>query len=1018
MSGFNLSSWALKHKSLVWYFMLVSSLLGAMSYFNLGREEDPDFTIKTMIIQASWPGATLEDMVNQVTDRIEKKIEEIPQFDYAKSYNRPGQTTIFVNLKDTTRPEEVPMAWMRIRNLIGDIRAQFPSGVIGPNFNDNFGDVFGNVYAFTSDGLTQRQLRDYVESARANIMTVRNVGKVELIGAQDESVYLEFSTRKLAALGLSEAIVVNAIAAQNAIAPSGIVETDGERISIRVSGQFTSEDDLREINLRVNDRFFRLRDVANIRRTYVDPPRSLFRFRGEPAIGLAIGMKPKANLLEFGEALREEMRLIKADLPIGVGIHLVSDQPEIVEEAVGGFTKALFEAVAIVLAVSFVSLGVRAGLVVSLTIPLVLAITFVAMELMGISLQRISLGALIIALGLLVDDAMIAVEMMVARLEVGDSLEKAATYVYTSTAFPMLTGTLVTIASFIPVGLNGSAAGEFTYTLFVVIAVSLIVSWVVAVVFAPLLGVTLLPKTMGHAHGGGAHKLGWFAGGFDKLLVLSMRWRWATILLTVAIFAASLYGMNFVQQQFFPNSDRSELVVDWTLRQNASITRTKEEMDRFEKLLVDDPDINHWSSYVGQGAVRFLLSLDVQPPSPNFGQIIIVTKSMAARDRLRAKLEAHLAQEYPGTDTFVHLLDIGPPVGRPIQYRVSGPDILKVRALAQELAAVVGENKYVKSVIYDWNEPGRVVKIDVLQDKAAQLGITSQAIAQTLNSIVGGSNFTEIRDQIYLVPVIGRAMDSERASIDTLQNLQIANQNAQTFPLAAIANIRYEIEQPAIWRRSRIPTLTIKSSISKAVQPATVAAELEKEIESFKDALPAGYSVATGGAVEESAKGQGPIIAVVPLMLFVMATILMIQLQSFSRLVLVISVAPLGLIGVVAALVPSGAPLGFVAILGVLALIGILIRNSVILVVQIETLREEGMEPWAAVRDATNHRMRPIMLTAAAASLALIPIAREIFWGPMAFAMMGGIIVGTILTLLFLPALYVAWFRIKPQPTE
>lgn len=1015
MSGFNLSSWALKHKSLVWYFMLVSSLLGAASYFNLGREEDPNFTIKTMIIQASWPGATLEDMVNQVTDRIEKKVEEIPQFDFARSYNRPGETTIFVNLKDTTRPEEVPMAWLRIRNLISDIRGQFPSGVIGPNFNDNFGDVFGNVYAFTSDGLTQRQLRDYVEAARAKIMKVPNVGKVDLIGAQDESVYLEFSIRKLAALGLSEEIVVNAIAAQNAIAPSGVVETDGERISLRVSGQFTSEDDLREINLRVNDRFFRLQDVANIRRTYVDPPRSLFRFRGEPAIGLAIGMKPNANLLQFGEALREEMHLIKADLPIGVGIHLVSDQPEIVEEAVGGFTKALFEAVAIVLAVSFISLGVRAGLVVSLTIPLVLAITFMGMELLGISLQRISLGALIIALGLLVDDAMIAVEMMVARLEAGDSLEKSATYVYTSTAFPMLTGTLVTIASFIPVGLNGSAAGEFTYTLFVVIAISLIVSWIVAVVFAPLLGVTLLPKTMRHSHGGAEHKPGWFMRGFDRLLVLAMRWKWTTIISTMAIFAASLYGMNFVQQQFFPSSDRNELVVDWTLRQNASITRTREEMDRFEKLLVDDADVHHWSSYVGQGAVRFLLSFDVQPPSPNFGQIIIVTKDIAARDRLRAKLTAHIAKEYPGTDAFVHLLDIGPPVGRPVQYRVSGPDILQVRALAQELAAVVGENKLVENVIYDWNEPGRVIKIDVLQDKAAQLGITSQAIAQTLNSIVGGSNFTEIRDQIYLVSVIGRAMDSERTSIETLQNLQIANQNGQTFPLAAIANIRYEIEQPAIWRRSRLPTLTIKSNISSSVQPATVVAQLEKDVQGFIDQLPAGYSVATGGAVEESAKGQGPIGAVVPLMLFVMATILMIQLQSFGRLFLVISVAPLGLIGVVAALVPSGAPLGFVAILGVLALIGILIRNSVILVVQIETLRDEGVEAWNAVREATNHRMRPIMLTAAAASLALIPISREVFWGPMAFAMMGGIIVGTILTLLFLPALYVACFRIKPS---
>ncbi len=1010
MKEFNLSDWALKHRSLVWYFMLVSSALGAYSYFNLGREEDPDFTIKTMIIQAYWPGATVEDTISQVTDRIEKKVEEIPQFDYARSLTRPGETTIFINLKDTTKASEVPTAWLRVRNLVSDIRGQFPSGVIGPIFNDGFGDVFGNVYAFTADGMSQRQLRDYVEAARARILTVPNVGKVELIGAQDEVVYLEFSTRQLAALGLSQQLVVDAIRAQNAIAPSGTVEAQGERVSIRVSGQFTSEESIRSINLRVNDRFFRLRDVATIRRTYVDPPRSLFRFQGEPAIGLAIGMKPKANLLDFGAAVDKAIAKIEADLPIGVGIHLVSDQPMIVEEAVGGFTKALFEAVVIVLAVSFVSLGVRAGLVVSLTIPLVLAITFVAMQYFQISLQRISLGALIIALGLLVDDAMIAVEMMVARLEVGDTLEKAATYVYTSTAFPMLTGTLVTIAGFMPVGLNGSAAGEFTYTLFVVIGVSLIVSWVVAVVFAPLLGVTLLPRTMRHSHG----NKGWFAKGFEIVLLASMRWRWVTILFTVLLFAASIYGMRHVQQQFFPSSDRNEIIVDWTVRQNSSILRTRDEMDRFEKsALIGDSDIERWSSYVGQGAVRFLLSFDVQPPSPNFGQIVIVTKDIEARERVRAKLIDIVEKEFVGTDAYVHLLDIGPPVGRPVQYRVNGPDIQVVRTLAKDLASKVGTNNNIESIIFDWNEPGRVVNVDILQDRAAQLGITSEVIAGTLNGIVGGSSFTEIRDNIYLVNVVGRALDSERTAIETLQNLQLATKNGKSVPLAAIATIRYELEQPAVWRRGRIPTITIKGSIPSTIQPATVVKQLKPDVDSFIETLPAGYSIITGGAVEESAKGQGPILTVVPLMMFTMATILMIQLQSFQRLFLVVAVAPLGLIGVVAALLPTGAPMGFVAILGILALIGILIRNSVILIVQIETLREEGLPAWNAVLDATEHRMRPIMLTAAAASLALIPIASEVFWGPMAYAMMGGIIVGTVLTLLFLPALYVAWFRIS-----
>jgi multidrug efflux pump len=590
--------------------------------------------------------------------------------------------------------------------------------------------------------------------------------------------------------------------------------------------------------------------------------------------------------------------------------------------------------------------------------------------------------------------------------------------------------------------MNGSSAGEFTFTLFVVMAVSLLVSWVVAVLFAPLLGVTLLPKTMkydplhegiirnllrtktvlgrlikspiprvDHARKGVTAKL------FSWILMLSMRWKWMTILLTVVTFGAAVYGMKFVQQQFFPSSDRTELIVDWTLPQNASINNTKEELDRFEKNLVGDQDIARWTSYVGQGASRFQLSFDVQPPSPNFGQVVILCKDIAGRDRLRKKLTTICEEEFVGTDAFVHLLEIGPPVGRPVQYRISGPDIARVRSFARTLAAKVGQNDFIKSIVYDWNEPGRVIKVEVLQDNASQLGITSQSIAETLNGIVGGTNITQIRDSIYLVGVVGRAKDADRSSIETLQNLQIQNKDGKAVPLVAIARLRYEIEQPTVWRRHRLPTITIKSSIDGSVQPATVVAQLEHEVKVFADDLPPGFRLETGGSVEDSAKGQGPILKVVPLMLFSIATILMIQLQSFQRLVLVVAVAPLGLIGVVAALVPSGAPLGFVAILGICALVGILIRNSVILVVQIETLRQEGVEPWQAVVEATEHRMRPILLTAAAASLALIPISREIFWGPMAYAMMGGTIVGTILTLLFLPALYIAWFRIK-KPTN
>jgi multidrug efflux pump subunit AcrB len=1009
VKSFNLSDWALEHRSLVWYFMIVFILAGTFSYLNLGREEDPNFTIKTMVITAQWPGASAEEVTRQVTDRIEKKLQELESLDYTKSETVAGQTTVFVELLPTTKARDVAPTWLRIRNMIADIKGDFPSGVVGPFFNDRFGDVFGNIYAFTSDGLTQRQLRDLVENARSEVLTVPNVGKVDVIGAQDEAIYLEFSTRQIAALGIDQQSVIQTLQAQNAVTQSGFVDAGPERIALRVSGQFTSEESLRTINLRINDRFFPLTDVATIKRGYVDPPSSLFRFKGQPAIGLAIGMKQGANLLEFGEALDAQMKRVVADLPIGVDVHRVSDQPAVVDEAVSGFTRALFEAIVIVLVISFISLGLRAGMVVAISIPLVLAITFVVMEYSGISLQRISLGALIIALGLLVDDAMIAVEMMVARLEAGDDLRKAATYVYTSTAFPMLTGTLVTVAGFIPVGLNSSAAGEFTFTLFVVIAVSLIVSWVVAVLFTPLLGVTILPKTMKSHH----EKKGRFASIFSWLLGLAMRWRWVTIILTVGVFGLSVGGMGLVQQQFFPNSDRTELVIDWNLPHNSSIAETNRQMAKFEKeMLADNKDIDHWTTYVGQGAPRFILSFDVQTPDVTFGQTIIVTKGLEVRDKVRAELQDYLTKTFPGTDAFVKLLDIGPPVGKPVQYRISGPDIQKVRDISQQFAGVVGSHPLLSNMVLDWNEPSRVVKVDVLQDKARQLGVSSEDIATALNGIVEGSTATQVRDDIYLVNVIGRARASERDSIQTLQNLQLSTSNGKVVPLSAVANFRYELEQPTIWRRDRQPTITLKAAVIGSTQPATIVDQLKPKVEEFQKNLPVGYKVEVGGAVESSAEAQGPIAAVAPLMLFTMATILMIQLQSFSRLFLVFAVAPTALIGVVAALLLSNAPMGFVAILGVLALIGILIRNSVILVVQIEHLRSEGMAPWKAVIEATEHRMRPIMLTAAAATLALIPISREIFWGPMAYAMMGGIVVGTALTLLFLPALYVAWFRI------
>lgn len=1010
--SFNLSEWALKHQSFVWYLMFVGLLMGVFSYFNLGREEDPSFTIKTMVIQTRWPGATQDETLLQVTDRIEKKLEELDSLDYVKSYTRPGESTVFVNLLDTTKAGDIPQIWYQVRKKIQDIRGEFPQGIQGPGFNDEFGDVFGSVYAFTADGISMRQLRDYVEQVRAEIREVPGLGKVEMIGQQDEVLYLNFSTRKLAALGIDQRQVVQALQAQNAVTPAGVIEAGPERISVRTSGQFASEKDLQEVNLRLEDRFYRLADIAQISRGYADPPTPMFRYDGKPAIGLAIGMKKGGNIQAFGKNLHDKMDAVTADLPVGVGVHTVSDQAVVVEEAVGGFTSALFEAVVIVLVVSFISLGVRAGLVVACSIPLVLAMVFVFMEYSGITMQRISLGALIIALGLLVDDAMITVEVMVTRLEMGESKEQAATFAYTSTAFPMLTGTLVTVAGFVPIGLNASSAGEYTFTLFAVIAVALLVSWVVAVLFAPVLGVHLLNAKV-KAHDAEPGRIG---RGFNHGLLWCMRNRWLTIIGTVVLFVLAVFCMRFVQNQFFPSSDRPEILVDLNLPQNASIEETRKAVDKLEATLKDDPDIVRWSTYIGQGAIRFYLPLDQQLENPYYAQLVIVSKGLESREALMARLKERLRKDFVGIGSYVQSLEMGPPVGRPIQYRVSGKDIDQVRRHAIELAALLDRNSHIGEIIYDWNEPGKVLRIDIAQDKARQLGLSSEDVANLMNGIVSGSPLTQVNDSIYLIDVVGRAVDSERGSPQTLQNLQIVTPNGTSIPLLAFATVRYELEQPLVWRRDRKPTITVKAAVRDEIQPTDLVAQLKPQIEEFARKLPVGYEVATGGTVEESSKAQGPIAKVVPLMLFLMATFLMIQLHSVQKLFLVVSVAPLGLIGVVLALVPTGTPMGFVAILGILALAGIIIRNSVILVTQIDAYIEQGHAQWDAVVEATNHRRRPILLTAAAASLGMIPIAREVFWGPMAYAMIGGIIVATLLTLLFLPALYVAWYKVKePQ---
>jgi multidrug efflux pump subunit AcrB len=1012
MARFNLSEWALGQKSLVVFLMLVCAIAGVMAYGNLGREEDPPFTIKSMVIKTIWPGATTEDTVEQVTDRIERKLEELPGLDYVKSYTKPGDSVIFVNLKDTVRAEDVATTWYQVRKKIDDIRHTLPSEIRGPMFNDEFGETYSVIYAFTSDGFTHRELRDEVDNERSEILGIADVAKVELLGVQDEKIYLDFSTRQLAAYGLDTQQLSAALQAQNVVTPSGTITTDEERISVRVTGSFDTVESLKAVNFVHNGAVVRLSDIATVSRDYSDPPQPMFRYNGKPAIGLAVSMSAGGDVLALGEAIEHRMEDLQTDLPIGIDVNLVANQPHIVEESVGEFTKSLGEAIAIVLGVSFLALGFRPGIVVAVAIPLVLAITFVVMDYLGVSLQRISLGALIIALGLLVDDAMIAVEMMITKLEEGYSKVRAAAFAYTSTAFPMLTGTLVTIAGFTPIGLAKSGAGEYTFTMFVVITVALVASWIVAVLFTPLTGVFLLPERMA-AHG--HREPSRFARLFAGFLAAAMRRAWLTIAVTVGLFALSLYGMTFVQQEFFPESDRPELLVNLTLPQGASIEATEATVERLEENLAADPGVEHWSFYVGQGAVRFYLPLDAQLGNDFFAQAVIVTKGLEERKEVQARLEALLAEDFGDILTRVSPLEQGPPVGWPLKFRISGRDPAHVRELAYDFAARIGLDPGVRNINFDWNEQSKVVRVNIDQDRARSLGINTEQLSGAINAVLSGTTVTQLRDGIYLVDVIARAGDDERTRIDAIRDLTVATPSGQRVPLEQVAEITFGMEAPLIWRRERMATITVQADTAPGVEAATVTERLADEITAFRTELPAGYAVAVGGMAEDSAKSQASIIAGVPMMLTLMMIFLMIQLRSFQRLAMALLTAPLALIGVSASFLLSGAPMGFVAILGIISLIGMVIRNSVILIVQIDQNIAEGQAPWQSVIDATTHRVRPILLTAAAAILGMVPIAASVFWGPMAYAVMGGLAVATALTLVFLPALYVAWFRIRPE---
>lgn len=1005
---FNLSEWALRHRSVVVYFMIVAVLAGLAAYNRLGRSEDPTFIIKTMVVQAAWPGASIEDTLRQVTERLERKLQETPKLDFLRSYTTAGVTTIFVNLQGDTTAPEVADIWYHVRKSVGDIRHTLPAGIVGPGFNDDFGDTFGIIYGFTADGFTHRELRDYVDAVRSRLLQVPDVSKIEILGAQDEKIFVEFSIKELASLGIDRSALLAALHAQNVVQPAGTIQTGDERLSVRVSGGFESERDLKDLNFAVGGRLLRLADIAEVRRGYADPPQPFFRVDGAPAIGLAIAMRDGGDILALGKAVKATMAELTANLPIGIEPMLVADQAVTVEGAISEFMTSLWQAVAIILAVSFISLGVRPGLVIALSIPLTLAVVFSIMDLSGIDMQRISLGALIIALALLVDDAMTTTDAMLSRLAEGDSKVEAATFAFRTYAFAMLAGTLVTIAGFVPVGFAASSAGEYTFSLFAVVAIALVVSWFVAVLFAPLMGVAILKVPEKKA--AEDEQPGIVFRTYRNLLTSAMRAKWLTIGGTVGLFVVALLATALIPRQFFPSSDRPELMVDLGLPQNASIYASDSVARRFDAVLKDDPDVVRWSTYVGRGAIRFYLPLDVQLPNEFFSQAVIVAKDVAARKRLQDKLERLLADEFPGLVSRVAPLELGPPVGWPVQYRVSGPDIDQIREISLKLAAVVAANPDAVSVNYDWIEPTRQVRIRVDQNEARLLGLSSEALASVLNTVISGRPVTQVRDDIYLVDVIARAREEQRVSLATLRHLQVPLPGGRTVPLGQFAAFEYEQDQPLVWRRDRVPTLTVQADVKPGVLPDTVVSALAPEIDALAKTLPMGYRIAVGGTVEESAKSQASVMAVVPVMLLLMLTILMLQLQSFQRLALVLTVGPLGLIGVVAALLVSGRPLGFVAILGILALLGMITKNAVILIGQIEAERTAGKDVWQAAVDASSARFRPIMLTAISTVLGMIPIAPTVFWGPMAFAIMGGLLVATILTLVFLPTLYVAWF--------
>jgi multidrug efflux pump len=1013
MRRFNLSAWAVSHPALVMFLILALGVAGFFSYQKLGRAEDPFFTVKVVNVSVMWPGATAKEIQTQVADPIEKKLQELPYFEKVQTYSKPGFTAMQVTFRDSTPPKEVPYLFYLLRKKLVDAQGELPAGILGPVVNDEFSDVDSILYMMTGDGADYAQLKKAAEGLRQRVLKVPGVTKVDVYGTQDERIFVEFSHAKLATLGITPQALFDSLAKQNNVVPAGTVETSSQRVPLRVTGALDGAKAVAETPVESNGRVFRLGDIATVTHGFVDPPTFKVRQQGKPAIGIGVVTAKGANIIELGNEVAAATAEFMKAVPQGINVDLIADQPKVVEHAVGEFVHSFVEALVIVLFVSFLALGWRTGIVVAASVPLVLAIVFIVMEAMGLALHRITLGALIIALGLLVDDAIIAVEMMVVKMEQGWDRVRAASFAWESTAFPMLTGTLVTAAGFLPIGFANSAVGEYAGGIFWVVAIALVASWFVAVIFTPYIGVKLLPDIVVH-HNHDPHAI--YETRVYRALRSVIQWcvnhRVKTVVATVGVFVASILAFGHVQQQFFPLSERPELFLQLRLPEGTAFNVTEKAVKKAEALLKDDNDLNTYTAYVGQGSPRFWLGLNPQLPNEAFAEIVIVAKNVEARERIKDRIENAVADgALPEARVRVDRFNFGPPVGFPVQFRVIGPDTQKVREIAYQVRDVMRQNPNVRDVQLDWNEQSPYLKLVVDQDRARALGLTPQDVSQALSMLISGAPVTTVRDGIEKVGVVARAVPSERFDLAHVGDLTVTSRNGVAVPLQQIAKIEYSHEEPILWRRNRDMAITVRSDVNDGVQAPDVTSQISPKLQQIRDHLEPAYRIEAGGAFEESAKGNASIFVLFPVMVIVMLTLLMIQLQNFSRLLLVFLTAPLGIVGASLGLNVANQPFGFVALLGLIALAGMIMRNAVILVDQIETDVAHGMTRKEAIVEATVRRARPVVLTALAAILAMIPLSRSAFWGPMAITIMGGLFVATFLTLLYLPGLYALWFR-------